>query len=79
MGQSTDWNRLMRAIFAAMNREPQIDYFDMPADIAKAYQYDTCADMTKLRSAGYAEPVTSVEDAVRDYVTNYLVPHRHLS
>jgi ADP-L-glycero-D-manno-heptose 6-epimerase len=78
MGQSTDWNHLMRAIFSAMNREPQIDYFDMPADIAKAYQYDTCADMTKLRAAGYGDPVMSVQDAVRDYVANYLVPHRHL-
>lgn len=78
MGTSTDWNHLMRAIFAAMGHEPHIDYFDMPADIAKAYQYDTCADMTKLRAAGYAEPVKSVEDAVRDYVINYLMPHRHL-
>lgn len=79
MGTSTDWNHLMRAIFAAMGHEPHIDYIDMPADIARAYQYDTCADMTKLRSAGYATPVTSVEEAVRDYVVNYLVPFRHLS
>jgi len=78
-GESTDWNRLMRAIFAAVNRDPHIDYFDMPADLAKAYQYDTCADMTKLRAAGYGDPVMSVENAVHDYVTKYLVPHRHLS
>jgi ADP-L-glycero-D-manno-heptose 6-epimerase len=78
MGQSTDWNRLMRAIFAAMQRDPLIDYFDMPADIAKAYQYDTCADMSKLRAAGYTAPMTSVEDAVHDYVTRHLEPHAHL-
>lgn len=77
-GSSTDWNRLMRAIFAAMNREPHIEYFDMPAELAKAYQYDTCADMAKLRAAGYAAPVMSIERAVDDYVTRYLVPHRHL-
>lgn len=77
-GDSTDWNRLMRAIFAAMGREPQIEYFDMPRDIAKAYQYDTCADMTRLREAGYTAPVMPVELAVRDYVTNYLEPWRHL-
>jgi ADP-L-glycero-D-manno-heptose 6-epimerase len=77
-GASTDWNRLMRAIFAAVNRDPRIDYFDMPAEIAKAYQYDTCADMTKLRAAGCTVPVTTVESAVHDYVTNYLAPHHHL-
>lgn len=77
-GASTDWNRLMHAIFAAMNVEPQIDYFDMPADIAKAYQYDTRAAMTRLRAAGYAAPVMPVEVAVHDYVTQYLVPKRHL-
>ena len=77
-GASTDWNRLMHAIFAAMHVPPQIEYFDMPADIAKAYQYDTCAEMTKLRSAGYAAPVMPVEVAVQDYVVNYLQPHLHL-
>lgn len=77
-GESTDWNRLMRAIFAAMHREPQIEYFEMPAGLAKAYQYDTRADMTKLRSSGCGDPVLSVESAVRDYVVNYLVPHAHL-
>lgn len=77
-GASTDWNRLMRAIFSAMGQPPQIDYFDMPADIARAYQYDTCADMTKLRAAGYPAPVMPVEVAVRDYVTNYLEPHQPL-
>ncbi len=77
-GASTDWNRLMRAIFAAMGREPQIEYFDMPADIARAYQYDTCADMVKLRAAGYPAPMMPVEVAVRDYVINYLEPHQPL-
>jgi ADP-L-glycero-D-manno-heptose 6-epimerase len=77
-GTSTDWNRLMRAIFAAVNREPRIEYFDMPADIARAYQYDTCAEMTRLRAAGYTAPMMPVETAVHDYVSHYLVPHRHL-
>lgn len=77
-GVSTDWNRLMSAIFSALDRPSAIEYFDMPAHIAKAYQYDTCADMTKLRSAGYAAPAASVEDAVRDYVLNHLVTGKHL-
>ena len=78
-GASADWNRLMGAIFSAMDRPVSIEYIDMPEHIAKAYQYDTCADMTKLRAAGYAEPVTNLEDAVRDYVVNYLAPKMHLT
>lgn len=77
-GASTDWNRLMTAIFHALGRDPQIEYFDMPATLAAAYQYDTCADMTRLRTAGCTTPVHSVEDAVRDYVTQHLVPGRGL-
>jgi ADP-L-glycero-D-manno-heptose 6-epimerase len=77
-GVSHDWNRLMRAIFAAMERPVAIEYFDMPADIAKAYQYDTCADMTKLRAAGYEAPIMTLEEAVRDYVVNHLVTGEHL-
>ena len=75
---ATEWNRLMRAIFAALDRPPAIDYIDMPPHIAKAYQYDTCADMTKLRAAGYDAPVCAIEDAVREYVVNHLVPGVHL-
>lgn len=78
-GVSTDWNRLMGAIFTAMQRPPSIEYIDMPPHIAKAYQYDTCADMTKLRAAGYTAPATAVEEAVRDYVVNYLATGVHLT
>jgi ADP-L-glycero-D-manno-heptose 6-epimerase len=78
-GESADWNRLMAAIFAAMDRPRDIEYIDMPEHIAKAYQYDTCADMTKLRSAGYTTVTTPLEDAVSDYVTNYLLPTKHLN
>ena len=51
----------------------------MPPHIARAYQYDTCADMTKLRAAGCPAPVTGVEDAARDYVLNYLTTGVHLT
>ena len=68
----------MGAIFAAMDRPPSIEYIDMPPDIAKAYQYDTRADITKLLATGYTTPVTEVEEAVRDYVVNYLTTTKHL-
>jgi hypothetical protein len=33
----------------------------------------------KLLSTGYDSPITSLEDAVRDYVVNYLVPGRTIA
>jgi ADP-L-glycero-D-manno-heptose 6-epimerase len=63
-------------VFAALDREPAIDYIDMPVDIRDNYQYHTEAAMGRLRAAGYAEPFRSLEAGVRDYVRNYLVPGR---
>ena len=36
------------------------------------YQYYTQADLSRLRAAGYAAPMTSLEDGVRQYVQKYL-------
>lgn len=77
-GEAADWNRLIRAIFAAMGREPQIEYIDMPAELRGRYQYFTEADMTKLRAAGCDVRVTPLEEAVADYVQQHLMTGRHL-
>ena len=68
------WNELARAVFAALGREPRIEYIEMPETIRDKYQYFTRADVHKLLATGYDVPITSLEDAVRDYVVNYLVP-----
>ena len=75
-GVARTWNDLARAVFAALGREPRIEYIEMPEAIRDKYQYFTQANIGKLRTAGYDAPVTSLEDAVRDYVVNYLVPER---
>ena len=77
-GLPRTWIDLARALFAALGKAPQIEFIDMPPSIRDQYQYYTCADIGKLRSTGYAAPTTSLEDAVRDYVTNYLVRNRRL-
>lgn len=77
-GRACDWNTLIGAIFAALGREPQIEYIPLPDHLAGKYQYFTEADMTKLRGAGYQQPDVPVADAVRDYVVGHLVPNRHL-
>jgi ADP-L-glycero-D-manno-heptose 6-epimerase len=73
-GLARTWNDLARAVFAALDRPVQIEYIEMPDNVRNQYQYVTQADIGKLRAAGYRQPITSLEDAVRDYVVNYLVP-----
>ena len=50
----------------------------MPETIRDKYQYFTQADISRLRAAGYKTPVTSLEEAVEDYVRNYLAPDKRL-
>src|SRR6266851_1732341 len=75
-GEARTWNELARAVFAALGREPHIEYIDMPESIRDKYQYFTQADVRKLLFTGYDSPITPLEDAVRDYILNYLVPGR---
>ncbi len=78
-GEAKDWNRLITAIFIAMDREPDLEYIPMPEHLKGKYQYHTEARMTKIAAAGYDKPQTVLEDAVADYVQNHLAPNRHLS
>jgi len=77
-GEANSWNTLARAIFAALNREPRIEYIPMPAILKAKYQYFTQADIGKLRGAGYDRAVAPLTESVSDYVRNYLVPEKHL-
>jgi ADP-L-glycero-D-manno-heptose 6-epimerase len=77
-GEANSWNTLARSIFAALKREPRIEYIPMPEILKAKYQYFTQADITKLRSTGYDRALTPLVDSVADYVGNYLVPEAHL-
>jgi ADP-L-glycero-D-manno-heptose 6-epimerase len=72
-GRARTWLDLATAAFAAMGRDPDIKFIDMPASLRGKYQYFTQAEDTKLRAAGYDKPFTSLEDGVRDYITNYFL------
>jgi ADP-L-glycero-D-manno-heptose 6-epimerase len=50
----------------------------MPEHIRRQYQYYTCADLGRLRNAGYDREPTPLGEAVADYIQNYLLPGRHL-
>ena len=77
-GEAKDWNRLITAIFTALEREPAIEYIPMPGHLKGKYQYHTEARMAKIAAAGYDRSQTLLEDAVADYVRNHLVKNRHL-
>lgn len=72
-GEARSFADLGRAVFAAMGREANLEWIEMPHEIRNQYQYYTAADMTRFREfLNYKQPFTSLEDGVRDYVQNYL-------
>jgi ADP-L-glycero-D-manno-heptose 6-epimerase len=77
-GQANTWIALVKAIFASLGQSPNIKFIEMPEQLQDKYQYYTCADVTRLRNAGFTQPIMPLADAVRDYVVNYLIPDRHL-
>lgn len=77
-GQARTWNDYVRAIFAAMGRTPDIEFVDMPNSIRDQYQYYTQASIDKIRETGYTAQITCLEEAVKDYVQNYLVTGSYL-
>ncbi|MBU1099430.1 MAG: ADP-glyceromanno-heptose 6-epimerase [Bacteroidetes bacterium] len=71
-GKAKSWNDLVTALFKAMDKPVNIEYIDMPEHLKGKYQYFTEAKMEQLKNTGYSKEVTSLEDAVKDYVQNYL-------
>jgi ADP-L-glycero-D-manno-heptose 6-epimerase len=77
-GLAQTWLDLVRPIFAALGLPERIEFIDMPELLRPKYQYSTQARIDRLRACGYAAPVSTLADAVRDYVTHYLEPGRVL-
>ena len=71
-GIPRSWNDLAKAVFSALGTNPKIEYVDMPNEIRDKYQYFTKAEMEKIRKSGYTKPTLSLEEAVKDYILNYL-------
>jgi ADP-L-glycero-D-manno-heptose 6-epimerase len=76
-GQARSWNDLAQAVFSALNLESAIEYIDMPENLKGCYQYYTQADMGWLDRAPFTRPSNfkthTLEEAVHDYVRNYLL------
>jgi ADP-L-glycero-D-manno-heptose 6-epimerase len=77
-GQARTWIDLSNAVFIALKKKPSIKFIEMPEVIRDKYQYFTQANLMRLRGAGYAAPVTSLENSIFDYVRKYLVNDKRL-
>ena len=71
-GTARSFYDLAKATWNALGLEEKVEFVDMPENIRDRYQYYTQANISKLRTAGYTKPMTSLEDGVNDYVTKYL-------
>ncbi|WP_025841093.1 ADP-glyceromanno-heptose 6-epimerase [Asaia platycodi] len=71
-GQARTYVDLANAVCDAAGVPRRIEFIDMPESLRGQYQSYTCADMTRLRAAGYDRPFTSLEDGITRYVRDYL-------
>lgn len=77
-GKAQTWIDLVTALFNAVGKPVNIEFIDLPENLKEKYQYFTEANLTKIKSAGYNKPITSLEDGVNDYVKNYLLKSLYL-
>ncbi|MDN4983751.1 ADP-glyceromanno-heptose 6-epimerase [Bradyrhizobium arachidis] len=71
-GKARSFRELMLAAYAALDAKPNIEYIDMPEQIRGSYQYFTESKVDRLHRAGYNGGFTTLEDAVKAYVGDYL-------
>ncbi len=71
-GTTSSWNELIKNVFRSLNKDNNIEYIDIPVDIANQYQNYTKAEMSKYHNAPFETEFMSLEESVNDYVKNYL-------
>jgi ADP-L-glycero-D-manno-heptose 6-epimerase len=76
-GKAQSFREMIAAMFAALGREPDIEYVDMPDAIRGSYQYFTQASVENLRAAGYNGGFTPLAEAVKRYVSFLDGPDRY--
>jgi ADP-L-glycero-D-manno-heptose 6-epimerase len=67
-GRAQTFLDLALAVFAALGREPQIEFIDTPISIRDKYQYFTEAKMDRLKSEGYSRRFADLSTGALAYV-----------
>uniref|UniRef100_A0A7C4YA20 ADP-glyceromanno-heptose 6-epimerase n=1 Tax=candidate division WOR-3 bacterium TaxID=2052148 RepID=A0A7C4YA20_UNCW3 len=62
---------IVQSVSYALKRKIDIEFIDMPEEIRDSYQYYTCADIRKIKDAGYNKKFWTLEEGVEDYL-NYI-------
>lgn len=71
-GTARTYLDLVKAVYKSMNKKENIGFMDTPEDLLGKYQYFTQANIAKLRAAGYTTEFYSLEEAIDEYVKEYL-------
>ena len=77
-GAASTWIQLVTPIFEELGLPVNIEFIDLPEPLRGKYQYHTCANISRLQASGWTGPHHRLDQAVRDYVGNHLVPNRAL-
>jgi ADP-L-glycero-D-manno-heptose 6-epimerase len=67
-GRAQSFNALAKAVIQAC-QQGDVEYVPFPEDLKGCYQSYTQADISVLRDLGYAQPFSTVEQGVLDYLT----------
>lgn len=76
-GKGRTFLDLTKNTFKGMEVDEDISFVDTPVDIRDKYQYFTEAEMSKLIGIGYDKGFHTLEEGVKDYVENYLIPNTY--
>lgn len=77
-GKSRTFLDLAKNVFNSLNKKNNISFIDTPLDIRENYQYFTEADTNKLSEHfDQVNNFHSLEDGIKDYVQNYLIPQKY--
>ncbi len=71
-GEARTWLDMAAALFQSVQKKPNIKWLEMPDNIKDQYQYFTEANMKKWLGAGMSAPKWPLDQAIHDYVKNYL-------
>jgi ADP-L-glycero-D-manno-heptose 6-epimerase len=66
-GKARTFKDLAKGVFKSLGKEEKISYIDIPLKIRDKYQYFTEAKIKKLRSVGYTQPFTELEEGIDKY------------
>ncbi len=67
-GFSSTFNDLVNNVYKCLNKNINVRYIEMPNSIKKQYQYETEANLNKLRSVGYNKNFYSLKEGIADYI-----------